>query len=190
MYKGKSIGVVIPAFNESRLVGKTLDSVPSYVDRIYAVDDASTDATQSIMSEHSKRDPRIRLLSREVNGGVGAAVVLGYKKALNDGIDISAVMAGDGQMDPQFLLTLLNPIIEGKAEYTKGDRLFGSSHKGQMSSWRYFGNVVLSYLNKIASGYWNIDDPQNGYVAITAGLWASWTLMGFIADTRSKTTCW
>lgn len=168
MYRGKSIAVVVPAFNESRLVGQALDSVPSYIDKIYAVDDASTDATQSIMSERSARDSRIRVLGREANGGVGASIVTGYIEGLKDRVDIIAVMAGDNQMDPKHLPDLLDPIIEGKAEYTKGDRISGSDLRGQMSSWRYFGNVVLTYLNKIASGYWNVVDPQNGYIAITA----------------------
>jgi glycosyltransferase involved in cell wall biosynthesis len=167
LYKGKSIAVVVPAFNESRLVKGTLDSVPPYVDKIYAVDDASTDTTRSIMLEQARRDARIDVIAREVNGGVGASIVSGYKMALKDGIDIAAVMAGDGQMDPQYLPKLLDPIIEGKAEYTKGNRLFGDGLRGGMSSWRYFGNIVLTYLNKIASGYWDVVDPQNGYTAIT-----------------------
>jgi glycosyltransferase involved in cell wall biosynthesis len=167
MYKGKSIAVVVPAFNECRLVKRTLDSVPSYVDRLYAVNDASTDATLSIMLEQAERDTRISVINRQTNGGVGASIVLGYKMALKERIDIVAVMAGDGQMDPQFLPDLLDPIIEGKAEYTKGNRLFREDLRGQMTSWRYFGNVVLTYLNKIASGYWDVVDPQNGYTAIT-----------------------
>jgi glycosyltransferase involved in cell wall biosynthesis len=168
LFKGKSIAVVVPAFNEGRLMGQTLDSVPSYVDRIYAVDDASTDATQSIVLERSARDSRISIVRHEMNAGVGASIVSGYKMALMDRIDIAAVVAGDGQMDPQYLPNLLDPIIEGRAEYTKGNRLFGSDFRVGMTAWRYFGNLVLTYLNKIASGYWDVADPQNGYTAITA----------------------
>jgi len=168
LYRGKSVAVVVPAFNEEKLVRQTLESIPSYVDRVYAVDDASTDSTLSIMLRQAKLDTRICVIAREVNGGVGASIVSGYKMALKDGIDIAAVMAGDGQMDPQYLPKLLDPIIEGKAEYTKGNRLFGEGLRGGMSTWRYFGNIVLTYLNKIASGYWHVVDPQNGYTAITA----------------------
>lgn len=168
MYKGKSVGVVVPAFNESRFVKGTLGSVPDYVDKIYAVDDASTDTTLTIMLEQAQRDCRIDVIAREINGGVGASVVSGYKKALTDGIDIAVVMAGDGQMNPQYLPNLLDPILEGRAEYVKGNRLFEPNLRVGMSAWRYFGNVLLTYLNKIASGYWNVVDPQNGYTAVTA----------------------
>lgn len=163
-----SVAVVVPAFNESRLIRGTLRSVPTYVDMICAVDDASTDTTLTIMQEEAQRDHRIVVISREVNGGVGAAIIAGYKMALKEGIDIAVVMAGDGQMDPEYLPRLLDPIVEGRAEYTKGNRLFRQDLRAGMSSWRYFGNVVLTLMNKIASGYWHVVDPQNGYTAVTA----------------------
>lgn len=168
MYRGKSVAVVVPAYNESRFIVQTLQSVPQFVDKIYAVDDASADDTLKLMLEQSEKDKRITVIARERNGGVGAAIVSGYEKALADGLDIVAVMAGDGQMDPQYLPALLDPIIEGRAEYVKGNRLFRSDLRRGMSTWRYFGNVTLTFLNMFASGYWHVVDPQNGYTAITA----------------------
>lgn len=165
MYRKKSIGVAIPAYNESKLIEKTLGSIPSYVDKIYAIDDGSKDDTAEKIKNFD--DSRIVLIQQK-NGGVGAAVTAGYKKALEDHIDIVAVMAGDNQMDPQYLPDLLDPIIDGKAEYTKGNRLLNSKYRKGMSAWRSLGNYTLSFLNKIASGYWDLEDPQNGYTAISS----------------------
>ena len=166
-YENKTIGVVIPAFNEELLIGDTLRSIPDYVDRIYVVDDCSNDQTAKIARDFEKNDCRVRCIRHELNKGVGGAIVTGYKKLLEDGIDIAVVMAGDNQMDPQYLPRLMDPIIEGKADFTKGNRLKPGYWKG-MSGWRLFGNTLLNLLTKIASGYWNIDDPQNGYVAVTS----------------------
>jgi glycosyltransferase involved in cell wall biosynthesis len=165
MYRKKTIGVAIPAYNESKLIEKTLSSIPPYVDKVYAIDDGSKDDTAEKIRKF--RDRRIVLIQQE-NGGVGAAVTAGYKKALADHIDIVAVMAGDNQMDPQYLPDLLDPIVDGKAEYTKGNRLINSKYRKGMSAWRSLGNYTLTFLNKIASGYWNINDPQNGYTAISS----------------------
>ena len=107
------------------------------------------------------------LLTHEENKGVGAAIVTGYKQALEEGIDIAAVMAGDNQMDPSFLPDLLNPIVEKRADYTLGNRLMSPDYRHGMSKWRFFGNAVLTLLTKIASGYWQMMDPQNGYTAIS-----------------------
>jgi glycosyltransferase involved in cell wall biosynthesis len=164
-YRNRTIGVVVPAFNEELLIGETLRSIPKYVDKIYVVDDCSKDKTAQIAREFENNDPRFTCISHEQNKGVGGAIVTGYKKALQDEIDIAAVIAGDNQMDPKFLPDLIDPIIEKKAEFTKGNRLIPGYSKG-MSRWRLFGNSLLNILTKISSGYWNIDDPQNGYVAI------------------------
>lgn len=159
------IGVVVPAYNEELLIGETLSGIPEYVDRIYVIDDASTDRTGEIVKKFG--DPRIVYLRHEVNKGVGAAIVSGYKLALKDEMDIVAVMAGDNQMDPVQLPRLIFPIIEGLADYTKGNRLLTENFMTGMSRWRSFGNVLLSFLTKIGSGYWHVMDPQNGYTAIS-----------------------
>jgi len=167
MYRDKSISVVVPAYNEELLIGKTLLSVPEYVDKIYAVDDGSKDRTAEIIEEHARADQRIIFIKHDQNQGVGAAIINGYRWSLGDGMDITAVMAGDNQMDPEYLPDLLDPIVENRADYTKGNRLMSAELMKGMSRWRSFGNMLLTLLTKIASGYWDLVDPQNGYTAIS-----------------------
>lgn len=157
----------MPAFNEEMLIRDTLRSIPNFVDKAYIIDDCSKDRTTEIVIDFAKQDPRIISIVHENNKGVGGAITTGYKKAIKDGIDIVAVMAGDNQMDPKYLTDLLDPIVENATDFTKGNRLKPGFWKG-MSTWRLIGNNLLTILNKIASGYWNIDDPQNGYVAISS----------------------
>jgi len=165
MYQGYKLGITVPAYNEERLIAQTLESMPHDADRIYVVDDGSTDATRQIIEGFTNQ--RFCILSNGRNRGVGAAIVTGYKKALEENMDIVVVMAGDNQMDAKHLPELLEPILKGKADYSKGSRLSKpGDHKG-MSKWRLFGNWLLTILTKIASGYWAIRDPQNGYTAIT-----------------------
>jgi glycosyltransferase involved in cell wall biosynthesis len=167
MYKGKIIGVVVPAYNEERFIAQVLTTIPDFVDKVYAVNDASTDHTLKLICSAAKQNNRINVVNREKKGGVGAAIVSGHKKALEDSMDVVAVMAGDGQMDPAILDRILDPVVEGRADYAKGDRLSTPQYKREMSAWRTFGNFLLTCLTKIASGYWHISDPQNGYTAIS-----------------------
>lgn len=166
-YRNKTIGVVVPAFNEEMLIKDTLSSIPKYVDKVYVVDDCSKDRTAEIADEFGNSDSKVICISHDQNKGVGAAIVTGYKKALKDGLDIVAVMAGDNQMDPENLPSLLDPIVDGKVDYTKGNRLLYSEFRMGMSNWRFLGNTVLTFLTKMASGYWQLMDPQNGYTAIS-----------------------
>jgi glycosyltransferase involved in cell wall biosynthesis len=165
MYKNKKIGVVVAAYNEESLISETLKGMPPEADRIYVVDDASTDATCQIVENYV--NGRVCLINHDYNQGVGATITSGYKKAIEEGIDIIVVMAGDNQMDGKYLPQLLAPILDGKADYTKGNRLSHIAHREGMSNWRFFGNWLLTILTKIASGYWKIRDPQNGYTAAT-----------------------
>jgi glycosyltransferase involved in cell wall biosynthesis len=119
------------------------------------------------MLKIAKEDPRIICMKHKKNEGVGAAIVTGYKKALEDGMDIAVVMAGDNQMDASFLPDLLEPIIKGRADYVKANRLLSPRYRLGMGKWRFFGNSILTFLTKIASGYWQIMDPQNGYTVIS-----------------------
>ena len=167
MYKQQKIAVVVPAYKEQKLIRETLSSIPEYVDKVYAVDDGSPDETLKIIQKMAEKDSRIIPIRHEKNGGVGAAIVTGYKKSIEDGMDVAVVMAGDNQMDPAHLPDLLAPIIEGRADFTKGNRLKKGYWKG-MSKWRLLGNFLLTFLTKIASGYWHISDPQNGYVAVSS----------------------
>lgn len=167
MYKDKVIGVVVPAYNEERFIAQVLTTVPAFVDKIYAVNDASTDRTLELINSAAKQNGKTTMVNREKKGGVGAAIISGHQKALEDSMDVIAVMAGDGQMDPSILDKILDPVVEGRADYAKGDRLSTPQYKREMSAWRAFGNFLLTCLTKMASGYWHISDPQNGYTAIS-----------------------
>lgn len=167
MYTDRSVAVVVPAYNEELLIADTLSAIPPFVDKIYAVNDASRDRTQQIIEEVSRKDPRVIPLRHDRNRGVGAAIVTGYKQALDDGMQIVVVMAGDNQMDPQVIPLLLDPIVQNRADYTKGNRLLSPAYRQGMSSWRFLGNTILTFMTKFSSGYWKLMDPQNGYTAIS-----------------------
>ena len=165
MYRGKKVAVVVPAYNEEALVGKVIEIMPKYVDRLYVVDDCSTDQTATVVQGF--QESRLMLLRHSQNKGVGAAIVTGYRQALKENMDLIAVMAGDHQMDPLELPRLLDPVADGLADYSKGDRLSRSELTLGMSSWRKFGNNLLTFLTRISSGYWKLQDPQNGYAVIS-----------------------
>ena len=167
MYRDKTVSVIVPAYNEEKLIGKVLKTIPAFVDHIVVVDDASPDRTGEVVTSRQGGDPRITYIRHPKNEGVGGAIATGYKWARDKGIDISVVMAGDAQMDPKDLPTLLNPIAEGGVDYSKGNRLFTGKAWRVIPKSRYFGNAILSFLTKIASGYWHIADSQSGYGAVT-----------------------
>ncbi|OIB56104.1 glycosyltransferase family 2 protein [Natrialba sp. SSL1] len=201
MYRDHTTGVVVPAYNEEGFVGDVIDTMPEYVDRMYVIDDRSTDGTWDEIQRHAEKvnqesvsvaydeddvkveaepvatdggvvtdpefDRRVVPIQHEENRGVGGAIKTGYKRALEDELDITAVMGGDGQMDPDILYKFLDPIVEDKADYTKGNRLLYKDYREGMSKWRFFGNSILTFLTKISSGYWKTMDPQNGYAAIS-----------------------
>ncbi|MDP8217600.1 MAG: glycosyltransferase family 2 protein [Candidatus Theseobacter exili] len=167
MYKNKTIAVVVPAYNEEKLIGKVIETMPNFVDKIIVVDDLSKDKTFQIASEYAKHSNRIILIRHEDNRGVGGAITTGYHKAVELEMDVTAVMAGDYQMDPTELHTVLSPVIEGKCDYCKGNRLFSGQAWEMIPHYRYLGNAFLTLLTKIASGYWHITDSQTGYTAIS-----------------------
>jgi len=164
MYQGLSVAVVVPAHNEEALIGQTLTTMPSLVDRIFVIDDASTDRTAEVA--RAIGDPRVEVIRHEKNTGVGGAILTGHRRALQEEVDVSVVMAGDAQMDPDYLPQLLDPIADGTAEFTKANRFYARSSTGDMPKHRIFGNVVLSMMTKFSSGYYHLFDPQNGYTAI------------------------
>lgn len=166
MYQNKKIAVVVPCHNEERLLPTVLDTMPAFVDRIYVVDDASSDGTTGIIRDYEKRDPRIKGIFLASNEGVGGAIAAGYKAARDERMDITAVMAGDAQMDPNELESLIVPLVEDTCDYTKGNRLFSGKAWEMIPRVRYIGNALLSLLTKIASGYWQVADSQSGYTAI------------------------
>jgi glycosyltransferase involved in cell wall biosynthesis len=164
MLEGKSVAVVVPAHDEEQLVATTLSGIPGFVDRIIVVDDGSRDATAE--RARAVGDARVEILAHASRRGVGAAIVTGYKRALDEGMDVTCVMAADNQMDPGDLAVLAAPVARGELDYAKANRLFTGQAWTLIPKTRYFGNAVLSMLTKIASGYWHVADSQSGYTAI------------------------
>jgi glycosyltransferase involved in cell wall biosynthesis len=162
---GKRVAVVVPAHNEEKLIAETIRGIPGFVDRIYVVDDLSTDGT--VEAVRALADPRVELIEHERNLGVGGAILTGYHRALAERVDVTAVMAADAQMDPEDLETLAAPVARGEVDYAKANRLFTGQAWDVIPRYRYLGNAVLSLLTKIASGYWQIADSQSGYTAIS-----------------------
>ncbi|NNE18415.1 MAG: glycosyltransferase family 2 protein [Myxococcales bacterium] len=162
MLAGKQIAVVMPAYNEAKLIAKALDGVPSFVDHIIVVDDASLDATAEIARSFPRH---IDLVEHRTNQGVGAAIATGCRRALALGADLTAVMAADGQMDPADLPSLLAPLIAGEADYTHGDRLGWPAAREAMPWHRWLGNHVFSSLTRYAIGV-KVQDSQCGYAAM------------------------
>jgi glycosyltransferase involved in cell wall biosynthesis len=168
MYRGKTIAVVVPAYNEERQIAKVIETMPELVDRIVVVDDASHDNTKAVILGCQATNPRVELIAHARNQGVGGAIATGYKWARDQGMDVAVVMAGDAQMDPDELPGLLDPIVEGQVDYTKGNRLHSGEAFHKIPKARFFGNAILSMLTKVASGYWHITDSQCGYTAINS----------------------
>jgi len=165
MLEGTRVAVVVPAFDEERLVAETIRGIPEFVDRILVVDDASRDGTAS--AAEGVGDPRVEILRHERNRGVGAAIATGYGRALEEELDVTCVMAADNQMDPAELRELVEPVARGEVEYAKANRLVSGEAWKVIPRTRYLGNAVLSLLTKIASGYWHVADSQAGYTALS-----------------------
>jgi glycosyltransferase involved in cell wall biosynthesis len=161
----KRVAVVVPAHDEEALIAATIRSIPDFVDRIYVVDDASRDGTAAVA--RGLGDQRLELIEHDRNLGVGAAILTGYRRALAERIDVTAVMAADAQMDPGDLEKLAVPVARGEVDYAKANRLFTGQAWEVIPRYRYLGNAMLSLLTKIASGYWHVADSQSGYTAIS-----------------------
>ena len=170
MVDGKRVAVVVPAHDEERLIETTLAGIPGFVDHVIVVDDASRDGTAGVV--RAAADPRVELVVRADNGGVGAAIVTGYERALAAGDEVVCVMAADNQMDRADLLTLVEPVARGEVDYAKANRLVTGEAWRLIPRTRYLGNAVLSLLTKIASGYWHVADSQTGYTAISRSMLA------------------
>ncbi len=164
MLDDKTVAVVVPALNEEALVGTTVSTIPAFVDRIIVVDDASKDAT---VERAQAADPRVEVIVHEKNQGVGAAIITGYKRAIEHQVDVTAVMAADNQMDPDDLETLVRAVADGETDYAKANRLVTGQAWDLIPRSRFIGNAILSFLTKIASGYWHVADSQSGYTAVS-----------------------
>ncbi len=167
MYRNTSVAVVVPAHNEESQIAAVLEGIPAFVDRVIVVDDGSTDRTLSVARESaSGGEGRVEILALDANRGVGAAIEAGYRRALEAGAEVTAVMAGDGQMNPDGLSLLLDAVIDGETDYAKANRFLRGDAWRDIPRLRMLGNAVLSLLTKIASGYWHVADSQSGYTAV------------------------
>ncbi len=164
MYRGLSVAVVVPAFNEERAILRVIRAIPGFVDRIIVVDDASHDGTSRLAGKSRRKT--LEIVRHDANRGVGGAIVTGYRKTLALGLDVTVVMAGDGQMDPADLSALLDPIADGRADYAKGNRFLRADTFRVMPTARVLGNIALSFVTKVVSGYFASFDSQCGYTAI------------------------
>lgn len=166
MYSGKKISVVVPSFNEATQIGKVISTMPDFIDYIIIVDDKSSDGMDKVVQTYQQQNPKVILIRHEVNQGVGGAIATGYKWSRDNDVDVSVVMAGDGQMDPKDLPAILDPVVKGEVDYSKANRLLSPGAIKEIPTVRLVGNSILSLLTKIASGYWHISDSQTGYTAI------------------------
>lgn len=159
------VAVVIPCYRVRKHILGVISQVGAEVDCIYVVDDCCPENSGEWVQKESS-DPRVQVLFHEKNQGVGGAMITGYRAALADGMEIVVKLDGDGQMSPDLLPQFIEPIQKGLADYTKGNRFFHPHYLASMPKIRIFGNTLLSFLNKLISGYWDIMDPTNGYTAI------------------------
>lgn len=164
MYRGVRVAVVVPAYQEAMHISRTLDGLPDFVDRVFVVDDASTDHTAALVQ--ARGEGRVTLFRHTENRGVGAAIATGYARALEVGAEVVAVMGGDGQMDPCDLAPLLDPLCAGDAGYAKGNRLSWPGAHRLMPPSRWLGNHILSWLTRRVTGL-RVHDSQCGYTAVT-----------------------
>lgn len=193
MYRNHTVGVILPAYNEADRVGEVIESMPAFVDRVYAIDDASTDDTWDVIRAYTTQTESTPEPAPEegdtseaiaadggrsggldvvpvrhvINRGAGGTLKTGYGHAERDEMDITVTIDADGQMDPTEMTALLDPIVDERADYAKGNRLAGGGTSDEMPPFRLLGNWILTLLTKPASGYWRIRDPQNGYTAIS-----------------------
>jgi dolichol-phosphate mannosyltransferase len=167
MYNNSRIAVVIPSYKVTKHILHVIKSVGSECDLIYVVDDCCPEKSGQFVLDNCQ-DNRVKVVYNEVNKGVGGAVMKGYDEAIKDGADIIVKLDGDGQMNPKMIIKFIDPINSGYADYTKGNRFYDIRYIKRMPVLRLTGNLVLSFMTKLSSGYWNIFDPTNGFTAIHA----------------------
>ncbi len=166
-----TVAVVIPCYRVRARIAEVVARIGSEIDLIYVVDDACPERSGEHLLRHCA-DPRVQVLVHKTNQGVGGAVLTGYRQALADGAEIVVKLDGDGQMDPALIGRFVAPILERRADYTKGNRFYNLEDARCMPKGRLLGNLVLSFLTKLSSGYWTVFDPTNGFTAIHTALLA------------------
>lgn len=168
----RTLAVVIPSFKVCAHVLDVIARIGPEVSKIYVVDDACPDGSGAFV-QHNCDDPRVEVITHAVNKGVGGAVVSGYRAAVAAGADVIVKLDGDGQMDPGLIATIARPVLEGRADYAKGNRFHSIWNVRKMPRTRLWGNAALSFMTKLSSGYWGVFDPTNGYTAIHASALAT-----------------
>jgi glycosyltransferase involved in cell wall biosynthesis len=171
-FRDCNIAAVIPCFRVEREISSVLASLPSYLTNIIVVDDGSPDNTSALVTQFAANDNRIHLIRHEKNQGVGGAMITGFRQALALGAQVVVKIDGDGQMDTAHLPHLILPLLQGRADYAKGNRFRDFEALHAMPLIRRMGNMALAFLSKAATGYWNLFDPTNGFIAIHGGVLA------------------
>ena len=165
MVNNLKISVVIPTYKACDTICNVVSRIQSCVDKIYIIDDACPNSSGFHVEKHCK-DTRVSVLKNQLNLGVGGATIRGYIEALKDGCNIVVKMDSDGQMNPEDLMKIMEPLLSGRADYAKGNRFYNIEDLVEMPRIRVFGNAILSLMCKVSSGHWHIFDPTNGYTAI------------------------
>ncbi len=166
MYRNHKIAVSIPAYNEEKLIARTITTLPEFVDIAIIVDDGSADGTSDAV--RALNDERVILERNEPNRGVGYSVIRGFKRGMESGADILCIMSGDAQCDPGYLSKLVDAVLDGECDCAKANRFYHREALKSMPAFRRFGNVLMSIANKFSTGYYSVSDSQNGYTAVRA----------------------
>lgn len=167
MWKDLKITVVIPCYKVAAFIESTVDSLPDWIDHLILVNDCSPDNTLEKLKQLQLKNDKVMVLNNPENRGVGGAMISGYRYALQINTDIIVKMDGDGQMNPEYLTALLQPLADKTADFSKGNRFNDFQALKSMPTSRRVGNLGLSFLIKAASGYWEVFDPSNGFIAIS-----------------------
>ena len=164
MFRNHKVAVVVPCYNEEKLAGKTVSTMPDIVDIIVLINDGSTDNTLAVLHEIAAGDGRVVVLDNDRNHGIGYSIVNGFKHVLaTTDADIIGVLAGDAQCDPAYISPMLDELVDEKLDYVKANRFFHRDALMAMPRYRRLGNIFISLLTKFSTGYYSISDTQNGY---------------------------
>ena len=163
MYRKLETAVVIPCYNEEKMITQTIKKIPEYIDHIIAVNDASTDNTIGVLKKLKKQYSKLIIVDNKVNQGVGGALIAGYDYAIkNTKATAIGIVAGDDQFDSSYLKAMLDDFIDQSADYVKASRFFHREAFKTMPKYRQFGNIFISLLTKFSTGYYSITDITNG----------------------------
>lgn len=163
MYRNFRVAAILPCYNEEKLIGKTIETMPDFVDTIIAVDDKSTDNTWSIVRDIAKKNKRVKAIHHTVNTGIGGAYITGFTYSLEHDIDLVFTMAGDAQCNQNYMANMIDTLLHNDVDYVKANRFVHLEELKQMPTFRRVGNTFITILTKFSSGYYSIFDSQNGY---------------------------